>query len=233
MKIFLRTTVLGVTAAFLLSSVAQAVPIQASYVDTSDCDTQGPTTFDHELGDIAEGFPTDEAFDVTVQQTSQVVCVGDDGLPNDWQVEITNLSPFSYQDLFLVADEGIAVGNFDGLITDPVNAPAVSTTAFRIDDLGTNKNLIGGDNGNLIFEPGEAWTFLITNMIDVNNAGLSPPPFFGSIGLFSGSSNVLNDRSTLSIVANRVIPEPSSLVLAGLALVVGGGVIRPRRSVFV
>ena len=200
-------------ASTFFENAVQAVPVVATYVDTSDCDFHGSLTLGHELGDVLEGFPLDEALTVSIQPTSQVVCVGDDGLPNDWEVDITNLSSYSYQDLFAVADDGIAIGNFDGMITDSINSPAVSTTAFRIDDVGSN-NSLSGDNGNLIFEPGETWTFLISNFTDVNNTSLTPPPFFGSIGRFSGSSAVLNDRSTLSIVANRVpIPEPTGLSL--------------------
>ncbi len=194
---------------------AHAVPVQGQYQDSASCDPLPTTSFDHELGDFTSGFPNDEALDVKVTNAPLLACVSDDGAPNDFLVEITNISPFSWTDLFFVADDGTFIGNADGSITD-LNAPGF-TDAFKIDNLGVNQNLVAGDvNGNLIFEPGETWEFLVTNFLAP--ASLPPFPVLGSVGLFAGSSASDFDSNS-SIVANQVpVPEPSSV---GLVLIGG------------
>jgi len=59
---------------------------------------------------------------------------------------MANLSPYSYTDLFFVADAGISVGT-------------VTVT-------GINDNLLG-ESGlvNEIFESGETWRFIVTNVL--------------------------------------------------------------------
>ncbi|MCG8450344.1 MAG: PEP-CTERM sorting domain-containing protein, partial [Pirellulales bacterium] len=128
----------------------------------------------------------------------------------------------SFVDLFFVADEGNTVGNRDGQIQDLSVVGSGSTDAFRIDNVGLNQPLIGGDvGGDLIFGPGESWTFLVTNF---GNPTLAPPTF-QSAGAFAGTS--FDPNSTASIVANLfVIPEPAtcSLLLIGL-----GGIFLRRK----
>ena len=214
MNIF-HSTKLGLLVLLLFPASAFGVAVNGTYVDTTDCDLHGTKTFGHELGNIADGFPIDEALAVNVQQSPQLVCVGDDGVPNEWQVDITNLSSFRYKDLFFVADEDIGIGNMDGTMTDASFSPPIPTAAFRIDNLGQNNNLIAGDvNANLIFDPGETWQFLVTNFIRISNPFVNPVPALGSIGLFSASSNFINDRSSASVLAIQLpIPEPATSLL--------------------
>ena len=209
------------TLAFsMLASWGFAAPISGLYNDLADCDNHGTVEFSEEIGDAAV-FPPDEAIFSDAEATLQVICVSDDGIQNDWEVRILNLSSNSFVDLFFVADEGSSVGNYDGLTQDLAGAPGVGLTSFRIDNVGVNQPLVAGDDGDLIFEPGEAWSFLVTNF---NSPGLAPP-IFASPGLFAGSST--NPNSNASIVANLYkIPEPTTCAL----LIVGLGVICFRRK---
>lgn len=210
-RLLLLSAVMGIT---YLANLAEtrAVPVQGQYQDNpSLCDIHPTQNFGHELGDITVGFPFDEAFQVSSSLTTQLACVGDDGITNDYLVSILNISPYPYRDLFFVVDDGIFVGNADGAITD-LTAPGF-TDAFKIDNLGVNNNLLSGDlNNNLIFDPGETWQFLVTNFLAPGNA----PPLFGSVGQFAASSSA-DTISNASILANR-IPEPcSATLLASLA----------------
>jgi hypothetical protein len=198
-----------------LVTAAVAYPVQGIYSeDPARCDPVNDTVLTHELGTgtAADPFPIDERIAAQAQKTSQVVCVGDDGIANDWIVRITNLSPIPYVDLFFVVDEGYSVGNADGYIQD-LAAPGF-TDAFRIDGTvtvtGMNDNLIN-ESGivNEIFEPGESWTFLVSNFMNP----LLAPPTFDSFGFAVSSAG--GPPSNASILANP-IPEPASLVLLGL-----------------
>lgn len=189
--------------------------------DPTLCDSHPQTTFGHEIGDAAV-FPPNEAILVQSTNTSNVICVADDGFPNDFLVRITNVSGNSWKDLFFVVDGGVSVGNVDGYIED-TTFPGLNL-AFKIDNVGLNKNLIAGDtNNNLIFEPGEAWEFLLTNF--VAPANLPPFPVLGSVGLFSDSSNI-DGGSNASIVAN-LVPEPAAMAIA---LAISSGIVLRRRN---
>ena len=209
--------VFAASSLLLSRSLALAVPVQGIFVDDARCDIVPQTLLSHELGDINAGFPTNEA--LAVQVTSgPVICVPDDGFPNDFAVSITNLTATRWVDLFFSADQGTTIGNSDGRLSD-INSPGFYD-AFRIDNLGGNSNLISGDtNNDLVFDPGESWVFLVSNFV----APASTPPFpvLGSIGRFSNSSGI-DFNSNASILANPV-PEPGTCVLlllgaAGLAL---------------
>lgn len=212
---------LALVASTLLSAgSALAVPIQAHYVDSTDCDTQGEQFPSHELGSAVSSFPVDELIEVSVQPGS-IVCVGDNGLADDFLVTMTNKGSVAYTDLFFVADSGSSVGNFDGFIEDIAGPPGAFEQAFKIDGtvtLGANNSLISEDMGiNEIFEPGETWQFLVTNF--VTPASLPPAPVFGSAGAFAGTSAALT--SNASIVGTPV-PEPSTGLLVSLGLVALG-----------
>lgn len=214
----LTLTALAILTLLTVSNPAGAILVQGVYQDDpTSCDTHPVTSFGHELGDAAI-FPPDEGILVQATNTSTYVCVPDDGAPNDFLVTITNITPFSWKDLFFVADDGVKIGNRDGGIEDTTLLGL--NDAFKIDNLGMNNNLIAGDtNNNLVFDPGEAWEFLLTNF--VAPANLPPFPILGSVGRFSASSGT-DGVSNASIVANRV-PEPGScaLFVVALSLLVG------------
>ncbi|MFQ5699038.1 MAG: PEP-CTERM sorting domain-containing protein, partial [Myxococcota bacterium] len=186
---------------------ASAVPVNGQFKDDPAlCDNPGDQFLSHELGDAAAGFPIAEGLAVIVQPTNQVVCVGNDGLQNDWLVEIRNLSNLAYDNLYFVADALIPVGNTDGTVVDLSNAASPPGDAFRIDGtvtLGVNNNLLSEDaTADEIFAPGETWMFLVTNF------GTSSPPVFASVGVFAGTSAPV-PGSNASILAT-VVPEPST-----------------------
>lgn len=67
---------------------------------------------------------------------------------------------------------------------------------------------------NEIFEPGEIWSFFVTNVLFPAN--LPPTLVFDSVGSFAGSSTGL--PSTASILGTQVVPEPTVALLLGLGL---------------
>jgi hypothetical protein len=212
----------AVVSTLLIVQSAVAVPVQGEFVDDpTRCDPVPDILLTHELGTgtAADPFPIDELIFADALQTSQVVCVGDDGVANDWEVRIVNLSNNYWKDLFFVVDEGFGVGNADGYAQD-LAAPGF-TEAFRIDGTvtitGMNDNLLAeSGTADEIFEPGEAWSFLVSNF-------LAPgPPTFDSFGFSVSSAG--GPPSNASILAN-LVPEPTSLML----LVLGGLPLLARR----
>lgn len=206
---------------------AQAVPVTGRYQDVAAaCDLVPNQILTHELGD-ATTFPLNEAVVVNVAPVNFTVCVPNDGLANDWVVQIRNVSGQAWRDLFFVVDNGASVGNYDGELDDLALAPNVFSQAFKIDGTVT----VTGMNDNLLFEsgpvdeifqPGEVWRFAVSNFN--NYAASNAPPIFTSPGRFSGSSPLGTFGSTASILATPV-PEPS----AGLALLVTSSFLLMRR----
>jgi len=197
---------------------ARALPVNGFYFEDARCDTHANVNLPHEIGETA-AFPIDERISVVVSPALSYACVGDDGAPNDFVVQMTNLSQYAYIDLFFVADTGILVGNADGNVVDVVNAPGVTADAFKIDGtvtLGVNNPLFG-ESGivNEIFEPGETWRFIVTNVLFPAN--VPPTLIFDSAGGFSGSS-LGTPPSTASILGTQLVPEPGTALLLGLGL---------------
>lgn len=214
----------------LAAHISYAVPVTAAYAEDQRCDPIVSQTLTHELGE-QQFFPLNESFQVSVSPAPSTVCVTNDGIANDWIVQITNTSGQAWQNLFFVADLGLKIGNADGSMIDVVNAPGVTADAFRIDGTTTiaNNNNLLGESGAVdeIFAPGETWRFTVSNYFDP--AGTAPAPMFRDPGKFAGSEPYLTPPfSTASIVATPV-PEPSTLF--ALALPLAALLMRRRRRV--
>ncbi len=211
--------VIAAAALLVWSQTASAYPVQAQFTgDPAGCDLVPTTPLTHELGEAAAGFPINEQIVASALPTNTTVC-GDDGIANDWEVRMVNLSGVSYKDVFFVVDDPYGVGNWDGYVTDLTSGAA--TRSLRIDGTLT----ITGSNDNLqaesgladeIFDPGEQWSFLVTNFMAPG------APRFDSIGFGAGSAG--GPFSTASILAN-IVPEPTALALLAL-----GGVAMLRRT---
>lgn len=203
---------LAAVGSLMAAELSYAVPVVAVYNEDPRCDPIISQTLSHELGE-QQFFPINESFIPLVTPATFTVCVPDDLIQNDWIVQITNTSGQAWQNLFFVADLGLTIGNADGNMIDVINAPGVTTDAFRIDGtvtLGANNNLLGESGAvDEIFAPGETWRFNVSNYFDP--AGTAPPPQFRIPGKFAGSEPfVMPPFSTASIVATPV-PEPSTL----------------------
>jgi hypothetical protein len=223
----------GIAVALTLASSsapeARAVPVQARFAEDPRCDVLPAQPLSHELGNAAI-FPPNEAIISDTQPVTFTVCVQNDGLANDWLVQMVNVSGIAWQDLFFVCDQGVTVGNADGTVADVALAPNVFTDAFRIDGTvtpGINNNLLF-ESGPVdeIFQPGETWRFAVSNFMALNAAGGFQPPRFNTPGVFAGSSPFgPNSTGNASILANPV-PEPG---LLGGALGLGAAALLLRR----
>lgn len=222
---------IGATTALLGTiNSARAVPIVGQYIEDPRCDVVPTQGLRDELGQVGI-FPANESLEINFQPTNQTVCVQNDGLANDWIVQIRNVSGQAWRDLFFVVDSGSTFGNADGSIRDVVGAPNVIADAMRIDGtvtLGVNNNLLF-ESGPVdeILQPGEIWRFNVSNFNNAGAAGGFQPPIFITPGRFAGSSPIGTTNGNASILANPV-PEPGVI-----SLVLGGAVAmllrRPRR----
>ena len=229
-------TSFGLAALILiLAGTAGAVPVTVAHVDFLTCDPLFVPSFVDELGlgPLPPGFPPDEeirAFDVITPDTS---CGGPLGISDNpaipnVEVEIENLTPFDFDEVWYVADPNFTfISNVDGAVTSgpPGTAPG---DAFRIDSLfsdpfGINHPLVF-ESGipNDIFEAGETWEFIIQ---DYGNALGLPPELFlspGCVGIDSSIPGLCDigvpAPSSGSIIATRSVPEPAPLLLVGLGL---------------
>ena len=203
-----------VIAGLLVAQTASAVPVTGIYVDDpTNCDNHGTITLTHELGPTSLGFPIDEGLFISVEQKvtpAHFSCVGDDGLFNEYEVRMGNLSPFAWENVFFVADLGANPGNWDGLVDDLAFGFPATAEAFKIDSVGSNTPLVAESiNPNGILEVGEFWTFVIDNW----SLG-AVAPLFGSVGKFADSSDLnIDTQSNASILATQIIPEPGTICL--------------------
>ena len=193
------------------STPALANPVDGVYFDLPDCDNHGPQSAIDELGNFPL-FPPDELIESVATFTQQSACPPTDnpGIPNALVV-MTNLTGRAWDNLFYVADPETFFTNIDGLAID-FAAAGGAKEAFRIDSIGLNRPLIFESilpNG--IFEPGEAWHFIIQ---DYTNAfGLSPAAF-ASLGFAFASAG---DPASSGSIVQFIVPAPGSLALLGLA----------------
>ncbi len=201
----------GSLASLMFAVSASAVPVAVPYVDDPRCDFIPDQLLIDEIGLPSAGFPPGEALASTFVQPAPEICTGNGIVLDDFEVTIVNLTAFDFDDVFFVADLGITVGNADGVV---VGGGGLQD-AFRIDSVGINPNLVF-ESASLpgIWESGETWRFLVTDF----GPGLGVAPVFGSVGVLG----VTGSGSTASIVVGRVVPEPSTGLLMGLALTAFG-----------
>jgi len=178
----------------MFTEQAFAVPTQVVHADNpAACDTLMVPNMVDELVTLQSDFP-DELIssEVIVTDIKQEACTP---IPSTsiTLVEIKNLSPFDYSDLWYVVDDGTVISNFDGGVDFPVNP--MFNRAFKIDSVGTHKPLVSEDiTENGIFESGEKWEFILNSY-----SGSGDASAFASVGVPSSDS-----KSTGSIIALRI-----------------------------
>ncbi len=189
---------------------ALAVPTVVSHSDEPSCD---PLVVPPEVDELGAGvFPPGEVITTSDSDPFFAPCptTDDPGIPNP-VVEIVNLNPFTFTEVWYVADSPeTTISNVDGSVTGPGGIG----NAFHIDSIGINTPLFFESlTADGIFEPGEVWRFIIQDYF--NTFGL-PPSAIDSIGVTSPS--FLNDNPTL-------VPGESSGSIIAVQAVVGGTMI--------
>lgn len=193
---------------------AEAFPVSVTHLDMSDCDTLAVPTQVDELGVVS--FPPDELILATDVATPLKACTASNGF-GSVLVSMVNTTNRVFTNLWYVADPETLIANFDGLVN--------GEEAFKIDYAGTNVPLVFESSiANALFEPGEQWDFVIDGYF--NSLGI-PASAFHSVGLVGGGSSG-DFQSSGSIIATPV-PEPSTALLLGAALLSGLGIRRTTR----
>jgi len=196
-KVFILMLVLTI------SNISQAVPTIVEYDDGPQDPLYVPTHV-HELGNRPL-FPDEEWITSSYEgETTHIPCPElDNPQLLNVVVSITNQTNQSWKELWYVADTETYLTNHDGWVNGEF--------AFKIDNTGVNTPLLFESmNSNLVFEPGETWTFAIQDYI---NALSLPPSLFGSIGV--GYSSGGDQISSGSIIAIPV-PAPGAILLVGI-----------------
>ncbi|MDB5326842.1 MAG: hypothetical protein JWM57_2411 [Phycisphaerales bacterium] len=226
------TAVAAAAAWWPINATASPVAVSGHFIDDARGDAVAVQSLSGELGDDAQ-FPIGGAIDYHTHRLYQDIGVPNDGIANDWNVHMTNVSGQSWANLFFVADLGATVGNADGKVEDVANAASVFTDAFRIDALGSNANLLSESiSSDGIFEPGEEWEFGVMNF----GSGLNAlPPSFITPGVFAGSSPMVGLGGTNASILASPVPEPgvpaTIALFASLLLRRHRGRSDPRRAI--
>ncbi len=197
-----RTPLILTAALYLGISPAFAERTTVTWNDADRCD---PLSLPFDVDELGRGFPSDELINTDTTTVTIRACPTDDPeFPNE-QVLMINETDFSFDELWYVADPETSLSNYDGFVNGQF--------AFRIDREGINRPLVSESIvNNGIFEPGEAWEFIIDDYMNTNGVGAW---VIDSIGVPSDA------RSSGSIIA---VPEPASFFLLGM-----GVLAMPRR----
>ncbi len=194
---------------------ALAVLTPVTSADLPTCDTLVVPPIVDELG-IAPPFPAGEVIAASDSDPFFAPCpsTDDPGIPNP-VVEIVNLNPFTFTEVWYVADSPeTTISNVDGSVTGPGGIG----NAFHIDSIGINTPLFFESlTADGIFEPGEVWRFIIQDYF--NTFGL-PPSAIDSIGVTSGSppssGSIIAIQGAPPPVGGTMIPiDTTALLLAG------------------
>lgn len=212
--------------ALAVSMPASALPIPPLDTGPGVCDIQ-PVLADHELGPGATtaptgDFPADEQISfslTTVEREVSPDCgLGLADQVIDTIVLMRNDSTHDWVDLWFVSDSApFTFHNVDMVIN--------FADAMRIDDIGLNQPLIGGDDGDLIFEMGETWQFVVQDWVFPGAINFHSPGLVGTNSLTEGAFGPVTPigragPSNASIIARLYVelPEPGALALIGLGL---------------
>ncbi|MEI6178317.1 MAG: PEP-CTERM sorting domain-containing protein [Verrucomicrobiota bacterium] len=206
MKSRLLRFVFGVLA--MASMRAGATLVTVTVTGTGGLDplaiTSAPAA--DELG-YTYSFPVGEQIAFSSVNTTYSANVATDNQSLDNKlVSITNLTSFSFPEVFFVASGGGSPGtftNFDGYVN--------GSMAMKIDKLGINQSLYSETGGTVdgIFQPGETWQFIVQDYV-----ALTPVDSFYSPYLVGGTDTL----------PSIIVPEPT-----GIVLVLLGGLVLLRR----
>jgi len=202
-----------IMGSFGISQQAFAFPVSVTSSDDPNCDPLSAVPPD--VDELGVFFPPDELISAFHSGPNFAPACPSSAFASDF-VEITNLTPDFWTEVWYVADADTFITNFDGFV-DGGFGPL---QAFKIDSVGANTPLASESlAGDGVFEPGETWTFIIDDYF--NTFGL-PPDAIDSIGVgpdsFTGTSG-----SIIAIHADEGQPiGGTSIPIDTTALLVAG-----------
>jgi len=217
---------------FGITQQAFANPESVTHTNSANCDFLAVPSNVEELG---LSFPPDELISTAdLSPTPLVACPSSDSPDPNALVEMTNLTPFDFIDVWYVADNPSTMSNFDGDVN--------TLEAFKIDSVGLNKPLIFESiTTNDIFESTEVWRFIIDDFSGspgpavIAFPGIPGPPFVSSgniiaVGDFGVGGTVLPIDTTALLVAGAQTISPWLILGVIAAVGIGLAVFTLKRS---
>jgi hypothetical protein len=216
----MKTIVRFRSVALIGAAIWLAVPAGAVYTNVTPSEIPGCDVINFEGAGVDElgtapAFPADELISSSLLTPISNPACPSSALPFQTSavVSITNLTPFTFTDLWYAADPETTITNVDGWIN------GIQAQGFKIDaepgDLNTP--LISDSTPDGLFEPLDTWIFKIDGYS--NTLGLTAEKL-GSIGVPSigpGTNEILSSGSIIAI-PYQVTPEPGTAALLGLGL---------------
>lgn len=181
------------------------------------CDNLGLAPRGYEQLGTTVDFPADERISATSVASPNVAACKTHVATASVTVAITNDTAETWKHLYYVAQPGTTIGNVDLLIN--------GQQAFAIDAVGNNIPFISEVGGSIdgAFEPGEIWTFIVENYVNLYSLSVTA---MSGLGIPNNSQTASGSILAFNCVPDDCcewniecpVPEPANVALIGLGL---------------